>query len=1459
MRNGANTSSAVVISDSTTVGNAGFFSNITVQNNNIQKAFVGVFATGGTTPQNGSNLTYTQNTLNASGANAIRTVGLYMQGVNGATVSQNTIANLDATNDESDVGIWLATGTINATVSNNTVSTLGYTGANAFAPIGINVTSVVTGTNNNVTGNSISSITSNGSTAVRGINVLSGTADLTIQKNNVQGVTNTNTGTFGAYGIDSNGNNVVLKNNFVSNINHDMTGGAAFDTTFGVIGIRVGAGTGVQVYDNSVNLFGAHTGTAATSLLSAAFALVSTTSIGCDVRNNVFANTLTGGTTSVAHVSAFLPSGGTTAMNLTWNNNAYYNGTDAARQGLAQVGTTAGTGFFLSSNFNAGATTPAANFRSYSSALSVAGTNDNASLAATTAAPFISNTDLHITSANALLGAGVAIGSVTNDFDGDPRPASNPDIGADEMVQATAGMFAAGTYYNVTAADGDALAGNVTVTNMLTLNGKLSAGGNTLSLGCAATVSGASVSNYITGNLKKTYCSAGSFNFVVGTANGFSPVTVNVTAGTFPADFTVLAVQGPQPNLGTPSLALQRYWTLTGTGLTADLTFNYLDPTDIPGTANENNFVIFKYDGSFTQPGGSVNTAANTASVSGVSSFSDWTLGEPGAPTDVALNAFSAEGLSASPNAPQGGVQLRWQTGMEVANLGFNLYRDEAGQRTRINPNLIAGSAFFVGTRTVLGAGRSYAWRDTDGLRPSAQYWLEEVDLNSRSQWYGPVSAVGKASADPYEPNARLINELGGDGQQSDGATHAVERFAPAKRVTADAVVRQQALTVEGTVKIAVNREGWYQIKAADLIAAGLDPRSDSRFLQLFVDGAEQPLNVATNKDGTLAAIEFYGTGVDNAYTDERAYWLAVGATPGKRIAKVSSPGDGGVGGSFITTVERRDRSLYFAALKNGERENFFGAVIVGNAVDQTLTLTRLAAKTASPATLEVTLQGVTGTAHSVRVELNGAPLGTLAFANQASAVARFSITPAQLREGANTVRLTPLGGASDISLVDTLRVSYPHYNTADGDALRFTAAVKQAVTIDGFTKSTVRVLDITDASAVQEVVGAVQAQGGGYGVSLTVPGTGQRTLLALAGDLRAPAGVALNAASSWRQPNNGADLVVVTRKEFAAPLDPLVAQRKRQGLSVAVVDIEDVYNEFSFGQKTPQALKDFLRYAATSWKKPPRYVLLVGDASFDPKGLLGAGRFDLVPTKLFDSQNLETATDDWFVDFNDDGVPELAIGRLPARTPAEVMTMATKIAAYDSQSPADNLLLFSDSNDTYNFTGASEQLRALVPPDVRVQSLHRGDADDQATRAALINAINSGQRVVNYVGHGSVDMLRGGVFGAGDVSSLANSGQLTVFVMMTCLNGYYHDAAVESLGERLLKYDRGGAVAVWASSGMTTPDAQAVMNQEAYRQLFNGQRLTIGEVMMRAKAAVSNGDVRRTWILLGDPTTRLR
>jgi hypothetical protein len=126
-------------------------------------------------------------------------------------------------------------------------------------------------------------------------------------------------------------------------------------------------------------------------------------------------------------------------------------------------------------------------------------------------------------------------------------------------------------------------------------------------------------------------------------------------------------------------------------------------------------------------------------------------------------------------------------------------------------------------------------------------------------------------------------------------------------------------------------------------------------------------------------------------------------------------------------------------------------------------------------------------------------------------------------------------------------------------------------------------------------------------------------------------------------------------------------------------------------------------------------------------------------------------------------------------------------------------------------------------------------------------------------MGHGSLEVWRGDLLTTTDAEILINGLQLPLFVNMTCLNGFFQAPYADSMAEALLKAQGGGAIAIWASSGLTEPDAQALMNKEMIRLLFNGQSLTIGEAMKRAKAATNDADVRKTWILFGDPTTRLK
>ena len=113
-------------------------------------------------------------------------------------------------------------------------------------------------------------------------------------------------------------------------------------------------------------------------------------------------------------------------------------------------------------------------------------------------------------------------------------------------------------------------------------------------------------------------------------------------------------------------------------------------------------------------------------------------------------------GVHSSPGGP----------GFEVDNLGFNVYRDDNGQRTKLNPSVIAGSALLVGPGTALTAGRSYVWWDTSAAAtPDAQYWLEDIDLSGQRTWHGPVAIDRSAQAGPPPPTgqgqAALLSSLG--------------------------------------------------------------------------------------------------------------------------------------------------------------------------------------------------------------------------------------------------------------------------------------------------------------------------------------------------------------------------------------------------------------------------------------------------------------------------------------------------------------------------------------------------------------------------------------------------------------------------------------------------------------------------------------------------------------------------
>ena len=146
------------------------------------------------------------------------------------------------------------------------------------------------------------------------------------------------------------------------------------------------------------------------------------------------------------------------------------------------------------------------------------------------------------------------------------------------------------------------------------------------------------------------------------------------------------------------------------------------------------------------------------------------------------------------------------------------------------------------------------------------------------------------------------------------------------------------------------------------------------------------------------------------------------------------------------------------------------------------------------------------------------------------------------------------------------------------------------------------------------------------------------------------------------------------------------------------------------------------------------------------------------------------------------------------------------------------------------------------------------------AARTNVVNVINSGQGLVNYLGHGSEDQWAGSnIFDQNTAGSLNNGTQLPVFLIMDCLNGFFHDVYAEPLAVTLMLSPNGGASAVVASSGLNQPAPQTTLDSMIVQSIFTSKGATVGEALVTAKSGISDTDVRRTFILFGDPAMKIK
>ncbi len=377
-----------------------------------------------------------------------------------------------------------------------------------------------------------------------------------------------------------------------------------------------------------------------------------------------------------------------------------------------------------------------------------------------------------------------------------------------------------------------------------------------------------------------------------------------------------------------------------------------------------------------------------------------------------------------------------------------------------------------------------------------------------------------------------------------------------------------------------------------------------------------------------------------------------------------------------------------------------------------------------------------------------------------------------------------------------------------------------------------------------------------------------------------------------WLKPNTSldidwrADYVIIVEDSLREALEQFVEHREQSGYNVAVYSYSQIVDEFGFGYRTPDAIKNFLYQLSTN--TPISHVLLVGGHTYDylNRSNAAVAPVNFIPAFYRSSSDLihATPTDLPFVDFNDDGAPELAIGRWPVRDADELSTIIRKTIAFDTASEdgtfgrgsAQKALLVAEREDNGMYKninaafaqriGAQAHDGTVVQPWTQIGFVNvddydatAGDANAQA-RADIIEYLNAGQKLTMFTGHGSaIRWSKQNLFTTESISALQNANTPTAIITLACYTTYYESLETNTLAHQFMFSEGGAALLIGAPMLGETLEIRSIIT-DILDQSMQGN--TVGEAVRAALAqSIAGGDTFKTtsnWSLLGDPALRL-
>jgi hypothetical protein len=367
-------------------------------------------------------------------------------------------------------------------------------------------------------------------------------------------------------------------------------------------------------------------------------------------------------------------------------------------------------------------------------------------------------------------------------------------------------------------------------------------------------------------------------------------------------------------------------------------------------------------------------------------------------------------------------------------------------------------------------------------------------------------------------------------------------------------------------------------------------------------------------------------------------------------------------------------------------------------------------------------------------------------------------------------------------------------------------------------------------------------------------------------------------------------DLIIVAPESFRSAIEEYVRYRDTQGYSIALVDLNDIYRQYSAGMFDPIAIRDFLKYNFENSASAPGAALIVGDGHYDFRNYLGRNQTIYLPPYV--AADDRAVTDENFVYFAGRGIldsdtsygidrgVDMVITRWPVRSPGEIGSYIQKLISYEKKSnygPWRNLItLVADDEFKKDRSKVSEaahtrQTEILanehLPSTVDVQKIYLTDYPFDSfnhkpkARDRIIQAVNDGTVLINYIGHGNPDLWADErvFYWKEDLFKLTNRNKLSVFFNASCSIGKFDSPLREAMAEELFRYDGGGAIGALAATRFVFSGVNARFNYKAFDLLFGEGGYSLCEAVYVTKLLrqIPTNDNDRLYIVFGDPLMR--